>query len=223
MRVAFVVSISMVLYEPAISTGRHFASLPLHKNGIHAAASTSPLRTNRTLKELNLSKSCRASREHRQVCHRDASVSGNCRKIRQCGCRASACGTRYQLKEIGRSALQNGAIAAPTPVIYAVVLFRMRHAPHDYTARSRRRPDHSAAAAARCHDDDAAERARCATRAGGLARGRPAAAGDERGGHQGERRRRIPQRAGLPKLERQIADGRVLPRRRLGRRRSRHP
>ena len=31
------------------------------------------------------------------------------------------------------------------------------------------------------------------------------------------------ERAGLPELKRQIADGGVLPRRRLGRRRSRHP
>jgi hypothetical protein len=44
---------------------------------------------NRTARELNLSKDWRASREHLQICHRDASVSGNCNKIRQCGCRAS--------------------------------------------------------------------------------------------------------------------------------------
>jgi hypothetical protein len=33
MRVALVDSVLMVLYEPAISTGRHFASLPLHNTG----------------------------------------------------------------------------------------------------------------------------------------------------------------------------------------------
>ena len=35
--------------------------------------------------------------------------------------------------------------------------------------------------------------------------------------------RRLSRRAGLPEHKRQIADGGVLPRRRLGRRRSRHP
>ena len=47
-------------------------------------------------------------------------------------------------------------------------------------------------------DDDAAERPRCASRAGGVARGGPAAAGDERGRYQGEGRGRISRRAALP-------------------------
>jgi hypothetical protein len=36
---------------------------------------------------------------------------------------ASACGTHYQLKEIGRSASPNAAIAAAAPVTYAAALF----------------------------------------------------------------------------------------------------
>src|SRR5258708_6925346 len=70
----------------------------------------------------------------------------------------------------------------------------VRHAPHDYAARSRHRPDYSAVAVARSHKHDAAERARCAPCAGRLARGCSAATGDEYGGHQGEGRHRFPQR-----------------------------
>ena len=38
--------------------------------------------------------------------------------------RASACGTHYQLKEIGTPTWQNAAIAAAAPVTYAAALFR---------------------------------------------------------------------------------------------------
>src|SRR6266849_721954 len=94
---------------------------------------------------------------------------------------------------------------------------------NDYTARSRYRPDHSAAAAARPQDDDAAERARSASRARSIARRRPAAASTERKRYGSEGRGRTACRARLSRLTRKIADGIVLPWRRLGRRRSRNP
>jgi hypothetical protein len=94
---------------------------------------------NRTARELNLSKDWRASRQDLQVCHRDASVSGNCNKIRQCGSRASLNRPRrgmilstrgpriclqdsiYEGNRLVRRA--NAAIAAAAPVTYAAALF----------------------------------------------------------------------------------------------------
>jgi hypothetical protein len=76
---------------------------------------------NRTALELNLSKNCRASREHLRVFHRDASAK---RQQDQTMRLPRICPQDALSIEVNRSTCsQNGVIAAATPVIYAVVLF----------------------------------------------------------------------------------------------------